>query len=72
VRTVELGVTLPTPSTGTTVVFGNLLVDGQRDCPGCGGEGIYSDPVIRKLTYVPVVGRPPRLRYQDTAAPTPM
>jgi hypothetical protein len=38
----------------TTVVFCSLLDDGQRGCPGCGGEGRYRDTVIRSVTDVPV------------------
>jgi transposase len=48
-----------------TVVFCNLLDDGVgRRCPGCGGEGVYRDTVIRKVTDVPVVGHPLRLRVR--------
>lgn len=47
-----------------TVVFCNLLDDGQHRCPGCGSEGIYRDTVIRKVTDVPVVGHPLRLRVR--------
>jgi len=56
-----------------TVVFCTLLDDGQRDCPGCGTEGVYRDTVIRRVTDVPVVGHPLRLhvrvpRYRCVAA----
>ena len=47
-----------------TVVFCDLLDDGQRHCPGCGSEGIYRDTVIRRVTDVPVVGHPLRLRVR--------
>ena len=47
-----------------TVLFCNLLDDGQRHCPGCGGEGVYRDTVIRRVTDVPVVGHPLRLRVR--------
>src|ERR1700756_4551367 len=66
VRTVELGVTITDAAVDrdVTVVFCNLLDDGQRHCPGCGGEGVYRDTVIRKVTDVPVVGHPLRLRVR--------
>jgi transposase len=40
VRTVELGVTITDAAVlgESTVVFCNLLDDGQRSCPGCGIE----------------------------------
>ena len=47
-----------------TVVFCDLLDDGRRHCPGCGGEGVYRDTVVRKVTDVPVVGHPLRLRVR--------
>ena len=48
-----------------TVVFCNLLDDGVgRRCPGCGGEGVYRDTVIRRVTDVPVVGHPLRLQVR--------
>jgi hypothetical protein len=39
VRTVELGVTITDAAVDgdVTVVFCNLLDDGRRHCPGCGG-----------------------------------
>jgi transposase len=66
VRTVELGVTITDAAVDgdVTVVFCNLLDDGQRGCPGCGGEGRYRDTVIRTVTDVPVVGHPLRLRVR--------
>ncbi len=66
VRTVELGVTITDAAVDgeVTVVFCNLLDDGQRDCPGCGIEGRYRDTVIRTVTDVPVVGHPLRLRVR--------
>src|ERR1700748_490267 len=66
VRTVELGVTITDAAVDgdVTVVFCNLLDDGRRHCPGCGGEGVYRDTVIRKVTDVPVVGHPLRLRVR--------
>ena len=50
VRTVELGVTITDAAVDgdATVVFCNLLDDGRRHCPGCGGEGIYRDTVIAR------------------------
>jgi transposase len=47
-----------------TVVFCDLLDDGRRHCPGCGVEGTYRDTVIRRVTDVPVVGHPLRLRVR--------
>jgi transposase len=66
VRTVELGVTITDAAVDgdATVVFCELLDDGQRHCPGCGSEGIYRDTVIRRVTDVPVVGHPLRLRVR--------
>ena len=66
VRTVELGVTITDAAVDgdATVVFCDLLDDGQRHCPGCGSEGIYRDTVIRRVTDVPVVGHPLRLRVR--------
>ena len=66
-RTVELGVTITDAAVDgeVTVVFCNLLDDGVgRRCPGCGGEGVYRDTVIRRVTDVPVVGHPLRLRVR--------
>lgn len=65
-RTVELGVTITDAAVDgdATVVFCTLLDDGQRGCPGCGGEGIYRDTVIRRVTDVPVVGHPLRLQVR--------
>jgi len=40
------------------LVFCNPLDDGQRQCPGCGSDGIYRDTVIRTVTDVPMVGHP--------------
>lgn len=75
VRTVELGVTITDAAIDgeVTVVFCNLLDDGQRGCPGCGAQGVYRDTVIRRVTDVPVVGHPLRLhvrvpRYRCPAA----
>lgn len=74
VRTVELGVTITDAAVDgeTTVVFCNLLDDGQRECPGCGSDGRCRDTVIRRVADVPVVGHPLRLhvrvpRYRCTA-----
>ena len=66
VRTVELGVTITDAAVDgdTTVVFCSLLDDGQRGCPGCGGEGRYRDTMIRSVTDVPVVGHPLRLQVR--------
>jgi transposase len=66
VRTVELGVTITDAAVDgeVTVVFCTLLDDGQRRCPGCGGEGRYRDTVIRRVTDVPVVGHPLRLQVR--------
>ncbi|MGB0973348.1 MAG: ISL3 family transposase, partial [Mycobacterium sp.] len=66
VRTVELGVTITDAALDgeATVVFCNLLDDGQRQCPGCGVQGVYRDTVIRTVTDVPVVGHPLRLRVR--------
>jgi transposase len=66
VRTVELGVTITDAAVDgeATVVFCNLLDDGQRQCPECSGEGVYRDTVIRRVTDVPVVGHPLRLRVR--------
>ncbi len=66
VRTVELGVTITDAALDgdVTVVFCNLLDDGQRGCPGCGADGRYRDTVIRTVTDVPVVGHPLRLRVR--------
>jgi transposase len=65
-RTVELGVTITDAAVDgdVTVVFCDLLDDGRRHCPGCGSEGIYRDTVIRRVTDVPVVGHPLRLRVR--------
>jgi transposase len=75
VRTVELGVTITDAAVDgeVTVVFCNLLDDGQRQCPGCGADGVYRDTVIRRVTDVPAVGHPLRLqvrvpRYRCVAA----
>ena len=66
VRTVELGVTITDAAVdgAVTVVFCDLLDDGHRHCPGCGSEGVYRDTVVRKVTDVPVVGHPLRLRIR--------
>jgi transposase len=66
VRTVELGVTITDAAVDgdTTVVFCDLLDDGQCHCPSCGTGGIYRDTVIRRVTDVPVVGHPLRLRVR--------
>jgi transposase len=66
VRTVELGVTITDAAVDgdVTVVFCNLLDDGQRQCPGCGVDGVYRDTAIRSVTDVPVVGHPLRLRVR--------
>ena len=49
-RTVELGVTITDAAVdgAATVVFCDLLDDGQRHCPGCGSEGVYRDTVARQ------------------------
>jgi transposase len=64
VRTVELGVAITDAAVDgdVTVVFCDLLDDGRRHCPGCGSEGVYRDTVVRKVTDVPVVGHPLRVR----------
>jgi len=66
VRTVELGVRITDAAVDgeATVVFCNLLDDGQRYCPACGIEGSYRDAAIRQVTDVPVVGHPLRLRVR--------
>jgi transposase len=66
VRTVELGVTITDAAVDgdTTVVFCILLDDGRRHCPGCGVAGVYRDTVIRRVTDVPVIGHPLRLRVR--------
>ena len=65
-RTVELGVTITDAAVDgdVTVVFCDLLDDGRHHCPECGGEGVYRDTVIRRVTDVPVVGHPLRLRVR--------
>ena len=65
-RTVELGVTITDAAVDgdTTVVFCELLTDGRQHCPGCGGQGVYRDTVVRQVTDVPVVGHPLRLRVR--------
>ena len=57
VRTVELGVTITDAAVDgdVTVVFCDLLDDGCRQCPGCGGEGVYRDTVIRRVTGLFVI-----------------
>jgi hypothetical protein len=62
VRTVELGVTITDAAVDgdATVVFCDLLDDGQCHCLSCGTKGIYRDTVIRRVTDVPVVGHPLR------------
>ena len=69
VRTVELGVTITDAAVDgdVTVVFCNLLDDGQAPLSGCGGEGVYRDTVIRPVTDVPVVGHPLWLRVRVPA-----
>jgi transposase len=66
IRTVELGVTITDAAVDgeTTVVFCDLLTDGLGRCPGCGGEAVYRDTVVRNVTDVPVVGHPLRLRVR--------
>jgi transposase len=66
VRTVELGLTITDAAIDgeITVVFCDLLDGGRHDCPGCGSEGVYRDTVVRKVTDVPVVGHPLRLRVR--------
>ena len=65
-RTVELGFTITDAAVDgdVTVVFCDLLDDGRHHCPECGGEGVYRDTVIRRVTDVPVVGHPLRLRVR--------
>lgn len=65
-RTVELGVTITDAAVDgdATVLFCDLLDDGQRGCPGCGIEGRYRDTAIRTVTDVPVVGHPLRLQVR--------
>src|SRR5215204_5435615 len=65
-RTVELGVTIADAAVDgdNTVVFCDLIDDGGQHCPGCGGEGVYRDPIVRKVTDVPVVGHPLRVRVR--------
>jgi transposase len=66
VRTVELGVTITDAALdgGTTVVFCDLLAARPGRCPGCGTAGVYRDSVERRVTDVPVVGHPLRLRVR--------
>jgi len=61
-----LGVTITDAAVDgdVTVVFCDLLDDGRHHCPECGGEGVYRDTVIRRVTDVPVVGHPLRLRVR--------
>jgi transposase len=61
-----LGVTITDAAVDgeVTVVFCNLLDDGQRYCPACGTQGSYRDTAIRQVTDVPVVGHPLRLRVR--------
>jgi hypothetical protein len=49
VRTVELEVTITDAAVDgeATVVFCELLDDGQRSCPSCSCPGRYRDTVIR-------------------------
>ena len=70
-RTVELGVTITDAAVDgeVTVVFCDLLTDGRQHCPGCGGQGVYRDTVIRKVTDVPVVGHPLTSAGARTALP---
>ncbi len=65
-RTVELGVTITDAAVDgdATVVFCDLITDGRQHCPECGGDGVYRDTVVRKVTDVPVVGHPLRLRVR--------
>jgi transposase len=66
IRTVELGVTITDAAVDgdATVVFCDLLPEGRQCCPGCGGAGVYRDTVVRKVTDLPVVGHPLRLRVR--------
>jgi transposase len=66
VRTVELGVSITDAAVAgeTTVVFCDLRTDGPGRCPGCGSVGVYRDTVVRRVTDVPVVGHPLRLRVR--------
>ena len=66
VRTVELGVAITDAAVAgeTTVVFADLLTDGPGRCPGCGGVGVYRDMTERRVTDLPVVGHPLRLRVR--------
>lgn len=65
-RTVELGVTITDAAVDgeVTVVFCDLLTEGRGGCPGCGQAGVYRDTVVRRVTDVPVVGHPLRLRVR--------
>lgn len=45
-------------------MFCTLLDDGRRRCPHCGSDGCCRDTVIRRVTDVPVVGHPLRLRVR--------
>jgi transposase len=65
-RTVELGVSITDAAVDgeTTVVFCELRTDGPGRCPGCGSVGVYRDTVVRRVTDVPVVGHPLRLRVR--------
>ena len=45
-----------------TVVSCDLLTEGRQHCPGCGSERVYRDGVVHKVTDVPVVRHPLRLR----------
>lgn len=71
VRTVELGVTITNAAVDgdITVVLCDLLTEGPQSCPGCGGEAVYRDTVIRRVTDVPVVGHPPSAAGPSTALP---
>jgi transposase len=65
VRTVELGLTITDAAVDgeTTVVFCDLLDDGRHLLPGV-RQRVYRDTVVRKVTDVPLVGHPLRLRVR--------
>jgi transposase len=66
VRTVELGVAITDAAVAgeTTVVFADLRTDGPGRCPDCGRIGVYRDMTERRVTDLPAVGHPLRLRVR--------